>query len=494
MLPARPVTGQSGKKRKKEEKKKQRPMKNRIACVVCDSAFVRSHPAQTRCENCKTGSPQKNEEKNNHVADGSNNQESQVDIGNPANTSAAPIADNLSPMDLGNLPQPQQDKDATISLLYRTIQDRNDQIQELKATIKTQNSKIQELEKEIAEKKTAGGSVVDESTNIQELENKVAELTMILGNRTYESLKSTPRANATKPSFAAVTKGTSKRAYPVAPNEVPELTKTYAAVLTPLAPTTSKVTVSQLNAFKKVITDVIPQTERNFQITQLRGNNRGEIIAVFPSKEDQHKAVQKLSSKSSELLFSIEKARTRLPRLQIRNIPAESATEKIVSEIKETNKEIADLIKSFPGESIRFITALKTKHEANKNVVIEVTPKLLKFIKKTESIKLGMVLYKVFDHIHVIQCTKCQKFGHKAGGTNPCRADKQVCGLCCGEHETGKCKGFSPDGPDKEKAALIQKKCANCKADNHGAIERKLCESYMTHVSDLKAKIDLSDD
>jgi hypothetical protein len=61
-----------------------------------------------------------------------------------------------------------------------------------------------------------------------------------------------------------------------------------------------------------------------------------------------------------------------------------------------------------------------------------------------------------------MHCSKCQHFGHHRV---KCRADKQVCSGCGGEHENKACDQWGITH------------CTNCKADDHQAHSRS-CPTF----------------
>ncbi|KAJ8979707.1 hypothetical protein NQ317_000992 [Molorchus minor] len=93
-------------------------------------------------------------------------------------------------------------------------------------------------------------------------------------------------------------------------------------------------------------------------------------------------------------------------------------------------------------------------------------------INKKEALYIGWRTCRYVDHINVIQCYKCWKFGHMV---KDCKREKDICPKCTGEHKSNECQSNE----------II---CINCKHAseilkvpnieyNHTAFNRN-CEAY----------------
>merc|ERR1711984_36693 len=71
--------------------------------------------------------------------------------------------------------------------------------------------------------------------------------------------------------------------------------------------------------------------------------------------------------------------------------------------------------------------------EKNYNyAVAKVSPEIFPSIRKKGRIYIDLRSYPVTQHFHVIQCYKCQKFGHTSH-SQACNAKDATC-LYCGNH------------------------------------------------------------
>ena len=76
-------------------------------------------------------------------------------------------------------------------------------------------------------------------------------------------------------------------------------------------------------------------------------------------------------------------------------------------------------------------------------------------VKNGNKLFLDLTAHTVKDHLHLMQCYTCQKFGHKSG--SPACSNKQACLYCAKEHLSKDC----PTKSDTTKHA-----CINCLSHN----------------------------
>ena len=161
-----------------------------------------------------------------------------------------------------------------------------------------------------------------------------------------------------------------------------------------------------------------------------------------------------------------------MPKIKIVSIPLQfdtSIKDNIVPQIINQNNA---LVKAF-GEnkdSLQFIFARETK--GNKSLVLKCSPEIRSILKQqNDRINISHFQCKVYDRIHVVQCSKCCKFGHtKQNCNNP----DIICTFCSDKHIFQAC-------PHKQN--ITKHACHNClqicedKTDfqfyNHNAFSEK---------------------
>ena len=344
------------------------------------------------------------------------------------------------------------------------------------------------LKKELAEK---------EKTN-QSLREEITKLKLIIAENFIEQIGNAniPKTTTQK-SFAQVLKNT--QTAPSAGNNnqrtIPKIASTKkntcALILQPSEPIQGLLNLEVVSAVKKSIEKSLKPTDINFEILEFKSNHRGQIIAILPSEQDQANASNKLTKLGSSLNFTVEMPKKKLPRMRISGIPAD--TQDLITELKQSNPVIETFLLENPNESLKLVTLLSDKNNFIKNAVIGVSSGLRNLITKSWRLKLGMCSYPVFNHVHIRQCGKCQKFGHAADGPNPCRAPKPTCGICAEEHFTSACPGYNADGSNKS-TKPIQKKCSNCCSSDHGAIERTSCPLFAKKKNEAIDTLNRSND
>ena len=63
--------------------------------------------------------------------------------------------------------------------------------------------------------------------------------------------------------------------------------------------------------------------------------------------------------------------------------------------------------------------------------IVECDPLTFSMILKREKLNAGWCGYRVFEHVRVFRCFKCEGFNHKA---NDCKVSEK-CKKCIGDHE-----------------------------------------------------------
>lgn len=116
-------------------------------------------------------------------------------------------------------------------------------------------------------------------------------------------------------------------------------------------------------------------------------------------------------------------------------------------------------------------------------LILEVDPNTYSLILKKGHLNIGWRMYRIMEHINVIQCFRCCKFGHIAKN---CHSPNDVCVNCADSHKSESCKSQN----------II---CANCKHAvevlkipnidyNHKAND-KMCSAYKRIYEQLQEKI-----
>lgn len=98
--------------------------------------------------------------------------------------------------------------------------------------------------------------------------------------------------------------------------------------------------------------------------------------------------------------------------------------------------------------------------------VIEVNGNILAECMRRERLYIGWESVRLKEYVDIVRCFKCQGYGHIG---KVCRENKQICGMCAGEHRMEQCSGEN------------EVRCHNCSKEgrrsDHPATYAK-CEVY----------------
>ena len=75
--------------------------------------------------------------------------------------------------------------------------------------------------------------------------------------------------------------------------------------------TSSPLSQSEVQKTKRNIEKSLEPAEINFQVLNIRSNDKGELIIIVPSKLDQDNALEKLMEKEQIIGFTAKKAKDR---------------------------------------------------------------------------------------------------------------------------------------------------------------------------------------
>lgn len=161
------------------------------------------------------------------------------------------------------------------------------------------------------------------------------------------------------------------------------------------------------------------------------------------------------------------------PRLIIHGIPVELSAERIVTCIVNQNLPEASC------EDIKPVFLYPAGEKKFRSCVIETKPECRHELLQRSRVHIDWSACRVFDHVVVKQCLKCQRFGHIAKGCQ----NTACCGFCSSEHESRLCKSRN---------SLC---CVNCAtAGNtitaHAASDHAKCPLLRRQIEQKKKLID----
>ncbi|KAI5709684.1 hypothetical protein M8J75_002366 [Diaphorina citri] len=153
------------------------------------------------------------------------------------------------------------------------------------------------------------------------------------------------------------------------------------------------------------------------------------------------------------------------PRIAIYNIPSDCEDHVILDE----------LVKQVPNidrNNIKIVGKMGPKNRDTYHAIIECDPEARRRILEKGKLYLEWSACPMKDHISILQCYKCQEFGHLAQN---CTSDQALCRFCGGGHESRACQEKGKEG--------FRPHCVLCKRfqvknTDHVASDVKLCEIW----------------
>ena len=199
----------------------------------------------------------------------------------------------------------------------------------------------------------------------------------------------------------------------------------------------------------------------NVQINKLTLTKTGQYYINLPNKKSQERAIECLKED-----FKV-KAETKTigltPKITICDLDPENycskSQTKLRTDILSKNMEIQKLVEEGKTFEIIFI---KEVDQGNNQAVVKIDPEILNLLndlsknkKSNAVIFIGNTVCRFYNRFHILQCYRCQSFGHKKGSSSCPLASSSLntCLYCSKNHPSKECK---------YKKQPESFKCANC--------------------------------
>lgn len=183
--------------------------------------------------------------------------------------------------------------------------------------------------------------------------------------------------------------------------------------------------------------------------------------------------------------YEVKVPQKKVPKLKIVNIEKKL--------LENSNDEYGEFIEKLvlqnsisteQGKSnIKVISTYEDKRRKSNVAIVQTDENVYNQIAKKEVLFIGWRKCRYFEHVNVVQCYKCWRFGHMA---RECRSSQVICPKCSGNHRLEDC--------DREVEI-----CVNCKHAkevlkipnidyNHTAFNRK-CDAYKRIFEQLQRRV-----
>lgn len=183
------------------------------------------------------------------------------------------------------------------------------------------------------------------------------------------------------------------------------------------------------------------------EVKNLRKTANGSIVVTFKKNVKIDTAKQKLETKIGEK-FDVNEPKIFDPIIKVVGFESEFLDKaNLIAAIRAQNKDMFDITST--------IEVLNCNKMRNKDTCIAtIKIDLLSFKKalKSQRINIGWSRCRIYEHVDVLRCYKCNSFGHTQVN---CVSDNFSCPLCAGEHTIQYCT-----------ADPLSHKCINCIREN----------------------------
>ena len=230
---------------------------------------------------------------------------------------------------------------------------------------------------------------------------------------------------------------------------------------------------------KKQIEEKIDPGKIKAGISGMKFLRDGAVAINCEKKEDLCSVSDSIQKQFGED-YEIKIPEKKCPKIKVINVE-----EKLLNDKNDFIEKIImqnSITTTESERNISVITHFKGK-KGKQSVILEVDANTYSLLQKREKLSIGWRSYTYFDHINIVQCFKCFKFGHMA---KDCKSKETVCPKCTGNHKIDMCQSQ-------------QTICINCKYAvevlkvpnvdyNHFAYDKN-CEAYKRIYRKLEQKI-----
>ena len=228
--------------------------------------------------------------------------------------------------------------------------------------------------------------------------------------------------------------------------------------------------------WNEIVKQTIAPKLKNIPVSKALRSKAGKGVLLFPTAESRDIALSSLKDDCT-LEAEDEEIKKLYPKVKISWIP-KTYFEKLDKEsLKDSILEKNPTIKNLVNEEKKALEIVFINDERDNNfshAVVKVDPAIKKAINLLgDKIYIGLSACRVNVRYHLLQCYKCQQFGHKKG-SDKCilvNTNKEVCLYCSLNHASKNCPIKSTD--------ISKWKCNNC-CNSKDPLLRSNCVGHTT--------------
>lgn len=230
---------------------------------------------------------------------------------------------------------------------------------------------------------------------------------------------------------------------------------------------------------KQVVEEKINPSALGVGIAQMRYVREGGVAISCRKQKDVESISDNIREKLGEE-YEVNIPKKKNPKIKIFNIE-----KKLLADYEELIEKIIvqNIITTpLPQRVMKIVDRYEDKN-GKTNVIMEVDSSTYKEIAKREVLYIGWRTCRYVNHVNIIQCYRCWKFGHMA---KDCKREGSICPKCAGEHKIDECQS-------------TEEVCINCKNASeilkipninyrHKAFNRN-CEAYRRIYGQLEQRV-----
>lgn len=231
---------------------------------------------------------------------------------------------------------------------------------------------------------------------------------------------------------------------------------------------------------RKVLMENVNPNKLKVNIVKVNEKEGGEIEILCHDKLSKDILLEKINHCSDQITAEHVAHKDKVKRVEcvvFRNDNVLPDNDEFITDLINQNNIDHNEI------NIKIVKRKVIKNGTAEVIILDIDVKTYDWImvKRNEKIYIHWQSVQVKNHVYIIQCFKCQNYGHYA---KDCKSTKEYCRFCGGNHRSSLCKEFHFKScincEDKNKRF-------GCKLNTDHYADNRLCPVYI----DIKKRVEL---